>query len=695
MLTESGLETALYEEQRVASLALAAPHLEGYEVLELIGEGTYGNVWKAKEIQTGIIVAIKRLRRQPDEIACAEVEKLARLSATRGIVALRKVHLATEPYSFVMEYMEGGTLADLIRQRGPLPFPEAWRLFRQMIDALCYIHTEGIVHCDIKPENILLDSRGNPRLGDFGQARGRGPRGASLGTRFYMPPEQARMEHVPDPRWDVYALGAILYEMLTGEKPRFDVEMSNMLSTRTGTGTEFRDRLEMYARHLEKSPPPQAHRKVKNVDSMAEALIDKCLTLSFERRPRDAAAVARLMDQCEHARHSRPLLVFGGVVPALLLLVIGLAVFLSGMWVLNEVEAAWTRNVLASNDAIASAIEGATTPKFKERLRIVREVAREPALIELLKAGPAPGDDQSLQVVSQIFDKHDPTIIRRWTLAKADGILVNNFGRLGKDKSEMEAPTGTDHESNGKNYAFRSWFNGEEDRAAQRSRDVDSRGLSTGADVNDLLSFNKRKRDMPFVSQPYTRKGSKELEFPVIAFSCPVYDDKQSLGVIAGAIYYDDFLADITRWLEERKDWNIIIVNDRQQIIYQREMARIAKHEPANFETMTYPDQDLAKAFLAGQVGQTTYVDPLDGREYIVASRVADLGYGQQLAILVQQDGQEALGPINWLRSVVNLVALGLLVVGGGFLAINSYAVYWTLQQQRPRQTSPEAAPNA
>src|SRR4029453_18482436 len=132
-----------------------------------------------------------------------------------------------------------------------------------------------------KTENILLDARGNPRLGDFGQARGRGPGGAALGTRFYMSPEQARLEGLPDPRWDVYALGSVLYEMLTRVKPRFDIELASLLSSPTGSGSEVRDRLEKYPRHLERCPSPQLHRKVKGMDSAAARLIADCLSIGF------------------------------------------------------------------------------------------------------------------------------------------------------------------------------------------------------------------------------------------------------------------------------------------------------------------------------------------------------------------------------------------------------------------------------
>src|SRR5581483_2404363 len=236
-------EIDAHQQQREASKQLAAPVIEGYEVVAYVGEGTYGDVWQARDLKSGTLVAIKRLRKQPDQKARSEVRLLAGLDEARGIVALKNIHLDSEPYCYVMEYVGGGTLAERLAQQGKLSFAEAWRIFRELAESLSYVHRHGAVHCDIKPQNILLDSRGMPRLTDFGQARGQGPRGSSLGTRFYMPPEQSRLGS-PDPRWDVYALGAIFYQMLTGTKPRYSSGLSSELRGRTQSASEMRDELE-------------------------------------------------------------------------------------------------------------------------------------------------------------------------------------------------------------------------------------------------------------------------------------------------------------------------------------------------------------------------------------------------------------------------------------------------------------------
>src|SRR5437762_9352509 len=150
--SDSNIAVDAFEQQRQISKQLAAPVLEGYQVVAYVGEGTYGDVWQARDLKSGTLVAIKRLRKQPDHKARSEVRMLAGLDEARGIVALKNIHLDSEPYCYVMEYIGGGTLAGLMAERGKLSFREAWRYFRELAEALSYVHRHGAVHCDIKTE---------------------------------------------------------------------------------------------------------------------------------------------------------------------------------------------------------------------------------------------------------------------------------------------------------------------------------------------------------------------------------------------------------------------------------------------------------------------------------------------------------------------------------------------------------------
>src|SRR5262249_35271843 len=132
----------------------------GYKCLRQLGEGTYGEVWLYEAAQTGIQVAVKfftrssgsQWRRLRDE-----VQQLAKLHADPGIVPLHGVGDESRTPYFIMRYAEGGSLEQLLA-RGRLPLERALSLFRQMSEALAYVHIKGIRHCDLKPANILLDA---------------------------------------------------------------------------------------------------------------------------------------------------------------------------------------------------------------------------------------------------------------------------------------------------------------------------------------------------------------------------------------------------------------------------------------------------------------------------------------------------------------------------------------------------------
>ena len=131
-------------------------------------------------------------------------------------------------YCMVMEYAEGETLKNVIEKTGPIPENRALRIFRQILDAVGYAHSKGIIHRDIKPSNIMLGPGDSVKVMDFGIAKILGDRGltktgAKVGTLYYMSPEQVRASKNLDHRTDIYSLGVMLYEMLTGRLP-YDAE---------------------------------------------------------------------------------------------------------------------------------------------------------------------------------------------------------------------------------------------------------------------------------------------------------------------------------------------------------------------------------------------------------------------------------------------------------------------------------------
>ena len=209
-----------------------ARHFPQLEILDLIGHGGMGAVYKARQRGLDRIVALKILPpevgRDPSfaERFTREARALARLNHP-NIVTIHDSGAADGLYYLVMEYVDGINLRQAFHT-GELTPKEALAIVPQICDALQYAHDEGVVHRDIKPENLLLDTKGRVKIADFGLARllGQADNNFTLtaahqvmGTPKYMAPEQMEGSHEVDHRADIYSLGVVFYEMLTGELP--------------------------------------------------------------------------------------------------------------------------------------------------------------------------------------------------------------------------------------------------------------------------------------------------------------------------------------------------------------------------------------------------------------------------------------------------------------------------------------------
>ncbi len=269
---------------------LIGQRLGQYEITALLGEGGMAAVYRAHQTSVKRDVAIKVIKTglvQVDEFV-KRFDREAQMIASLSHIHILKVFdygRQDDIVYLVMELLTGGSLARLIQTRGALSLQEASRLLRQMASALDYAHGRGIIHRDMKPENVLLDSDGNAFITDFGIAKLRDSGGTALtqsqgtiGTPAYMSPEQWKGEPV-DARADIYALGVIVFQMLSGVLP---------FSGETAFG--------MMHKHVYEAPPDLRDYQPDMPLSIVR-VVDKALAKNREQRFESAGAMAAAFDE--------------------------------------------------------------------------------------------------------------------------------------------------------------------------------------------------------------------------------------------------------------------------------------------------------------------------------------------------------------------------------------------------------------
>jgi len=257
-----------------------------YEVKEILGAGGMGVVYRAFDRELQEPVAIKTLR--PEAMAGGSVAldrfkqeiRLARRIAHRNVVRTYDLGEEHGMYYLTMEYVEGTSLKQLITSRGKLPVPVALTVGKQLCRALEVAHAEGVIHRDIKPQNIVVEPSGFLKVMDFGIARLANPpqgkglteAGTSIGTPDYMSPEQLSGAEL-DPRSDLYAAGVVLFECLTGRVP-FEAETT----------------WELVAKHLEEETPDPRRLNPDVPDQLATVILK-----AMAKTPADRYATASEM----------------------------------------------------------------------------------------------------------------------------------------------------------------------------------------------------------------------------------------------------------------------------------------------------------------------------------------------------------------------------------------------------------------
>lgn len=261
-----------------AASSAARTCMADYELGKELGAGSFATCWAARHKRTGQDVAIKVIQVRPGQglQQMAEIEHMVKVGRHPSILEVRDARLEGEHIYLVSPLCQGGSLE--ARMQSAFSQEQWLDWLSQAAEGLSLLHRCGIIHCDVKPANLLLDRYDHLLLADLGQARSLGDQRPRMGSYFYMPPEQAEGKP-PQVSWDIYALGASFYCVLTGYPPR---SRSFPL-----TGNDHTQRLEVYRRQLPDAPLLPSSR----IPERFWPLLKRLLEVDPRRRPLDMQEV--------------------------------------------------------------------------------------------------------------------------------------------------------------------------------------------------------------------------------------------------------------------------------------------------------------------------------------------------------------------------------------------------------------------
>lgn len=622
---------------RKLSLEPARPpaQVPGYKLQQFIGSGAYGEVWSGTDQKTGRRVAIKfytRRSRNDVELLAREVEKLVVLSADRYVVQLLDVGWDADPPFYVMEYLEHGSLEDRLKSGRPLPVPDAVDLFQEVATGMMHLHGKGILHCDLKPGNVLLDQDGKPRVADFGQSRLSTDETPALGTLFYMAPEQADVTAIPDAKWDVYGLGALLYSMIVGKPPYYSSELAKEIETTD----EISDRLSKYRSRLNRAKLPTDHRNTPGVDRALADIIDRCIAANPKERFGSIQSVLLALRSRELSQARKPLMLLGIIAPLLLMATVSLF----GIFAFNEAISK-TRESLSlkaedSNFFAARLAARSAAEQIDEYFRVVTQLVKdekfttpfdqvianpELAQMRLALADPAKNFDQEtgedpLAELRGQFAAHPERIKLQPELERrlfdpdkefppsASWFVCDRYG------NQIASAFRKENRTLGNNYSFRTYFT----------------GLSSDLGVNDRLLASlrpERLEERQVIQSTHLSavfRSQQTLHWK-LAISAPIVRNGVTEGVVAVTVDLGEFVD-----FEGGKDQYAILVDGREgentgavlEHPVFKEYQKLYENGSLSEELATTTvDLDLA-------VSQSPFYDPISKSKF-----GKQLGYGE------------------------------------------------------------------
>lgn len=692
--TERQDEAALAKSRSLSQRRAPAVSVPGLTILRCLGEGAYGSVWQAREKNTGKLVAVKVYSHRGGldwSLLSREVEKLAILYTSRNVVGLLKVGWDSDPPYYVMEYLERGSLAALLAD-GPLSARESVRIVKGILAALVHAHGSGILHCDLKPANVLLDADLEPRLCDFGQSRLSYEQTPALGTLFYMAPEQADLRAVPDARWDVYGLGAVLYHLLCGVPPHRTPEAERRIEL----SASLDERLAEYRQLVRDGAKPSAHRRMRGVDRRLAEIVDRCLEPDPAKRFANAQAVLDAFDQRERSQSFRPLLALGGLGPVLLMVALGMF-YLDSMR--DAVDSA-TRNVttraLESDVLSVEILARSVAREIDKRTAELEEVAADPILANTIHSAAARDWSERTEL--------------RLLLAQAKSRADQAYRRLGLNRDGSWYLT--DHRG------FQRWREPQEEKTFDKNfsyRDY-FHGLGDQFD-EDTVPSDIQPISKPHVSLSYK---SQATGLNMVSLTVPVWDEKHErvIGVLGRSMELAQLLSpyvpgrhrDAEAEEEVDSTRKIVLIDDRNwQLLDHPWISEKRRDEPAQEEVpaLRLSDETIVQLRPTSRPGEPTaasvviqmrdYLDPVGefdpqqyGGEWLAAfCRVGDTGW----FAIVQERKSAVLRPVAAMASRLRRDGAWALIISGVLIGTLWLVVLRGLKERSERPVSTAGGP--